>query len=181
MFQILSVFNWSLSKWSCSCGHTESIVREMNFSSTNSWPVLGMKGCGHCHSLAIGSPEEHFLSRILLDRELGRPQNKTGHSEEDRKALPPSGIKPLLLGPPVSFLVTIQIMKWQLTEKKVWAPTEELRVVCELIGSTEFVRLTGFISSFNEYFRTVIKQQYVYCEHKGNLQEFKLLCAFLSG
>jgi len=53
--------------------------------------------------------------------------------------------------------------------------------VRELIGSTEFVGLTSFISSFNEYFRTVIKQQYVYCENKGNLQEFKLLCAFLRG
>ena len=53
--------------------------------------------------------------------------------------------------------------------------------MCELIERTEFVRLTGCISSSNEYFRTVIKQQSVYCEHKGNLQEFKLLCALLSG
>lgn len=42
--------------------------------------------------------------------------------------------------------------------------------VCELIGSTEIVRRTGFILSFNEYFRTVIRQQSVYCEHKGNLR-----------
>jgi len=68
-----------------------------------------------------------------------------------------------------------------LKRREFVALTEKLREVCELIGSTEFVRLTGFISSFNEYFRTVIKQQYVYCEHKGNLQEFKLLCALLSG
>ena len=59
--------------------------------------------------------------------------------------------------------------------------TKELREVRELIGSKDFGRLMGFISSFNEYLRTVIKQQSVCCEHKGNLQEFKLLCALLSG
>jgi len=76
-----------------------------------------MKGCGHCRSLAIGFPEEHFLSRIVLDRGLGGPQKNTGRSEEDRKALPTPGIEPLLLGPSVSFLVTITIMKWRLTEE----------------------------------------------------------------
>jgi hypothetical protein len=68
--------------------------------------------------VAIGSPEEHFLSRIVFDRVLGRPQNNTGYSEEDRKALPPPGKEPLLLGPPVSFLVTIPIMKWRLIEDR---------------------------------------------------------------
>jgi hypothetical protein len=148
-----------------------------------------MKGCGQCHSLAVGSPVERFLSRIVLDGGLGGTQNNTGHFEEDRKALTLSGIEPLLLSPPVSFLVTIPIMMLRLTEERgaeekrvCTVPlTEGLREVRELIGSTEFVRLTGFISSFNEYFSTVIKQQYVYCEHKGNLQEFKLLCTLLSG
>jgi hypothetical protein len=74
-------------------------------------------------------------------------------------------------------------MMWQLTagteEKRVC--TKELRELRELFGSTECVRLTGFISSSNEYYRTVITQQSVYCEHKGKLQEFKLLCALLSG
>ena len=97
----------------------------MNFSSSNSCPVHGMKGCGLCHSLAVGSPEEHFLSRIVLDRRLGGPQNNTGSFEEDRKALPLPGIEPLLLGPPVRFLVTIPIMIWRLTEER---GAEEKRV-----------------------------------------------------
>jgi hypothetical protein len=144
-----------------------------------------MKGCGQCHSLAVGSPKKHFLSRIVLGRGLGRPQNNTGHFK-DRKVLPLPGIEPLLLGPPVSVLVTIPVMMWLLTEvrgaeEKFVPITTELREMRELIVSTEFVRLTAFISSFNEYFRTIIKQQSVYCEHKGNLQEFKLLCALLSG
>jgi hypothetical protein len=53
-----------------------------------------------------------------LSRELGVPPSNTGHFEEDRKALPLSGIEPQLLGPPVSFLVTIPIMMWQLTEER---------------------------------------------------------------
>lgn len=53
-----------------------------------------------------------------LGRGPGVPQNNTGRFEEDRKALPLSGIEPLLLGPPVSFLVTIPIMMWQLTEER---------------------------------------------------------------
>jgi hypothetical protein len=73
-------------------------------------------------------------------------------------------------------------MKGEVLKRREFVPlTNELREVRELIESTEFVRLTGFILSSNEYFRTVIKQQSVYCEHKGNLQEFKLLCALLSG
>ena len=84
-----------------------------------------MKGCGHCHSLAVGSRKEHFLSRLLLDRGLGGPQNNTGPFEEDRKSLPLPGIEPLFLGPPVSFLVTIPFIMWGLTEER---GAEEKRV-----------------------------------------------------
>jgi hypothetical protein len=144
-----------------------------------------MKGCDQCHSSAVGTSEEHFLSRIILDRGLGGPQNNTGSFEEERKALPLPGIESLVLGHPVGVLVTITIMMWQLNEERGAEEKrvciKELRELRELIGSTECVRLTGFILSFNEYFRTIITQQSVYCEHKGNLQEFKLLCALHSG
>jgi len=85
----------------------------MNISSTNSWPAHGMKGCIQFHSLAVGSLEEHFLSRIALDRVLGGPQKNTGSFNEDRKALPLPGIEPLILGPPVSVLVTVPIVMWR--------------------------------------------------------------------
>jgi len=75
-----------------------------------------MKGCSQCHSLAVGSLEEHFLSSIVLDRGLGGPQKNTGRFEEDRKALPLPRIEPLILGPPVSVVVTVPIVMWRLNE-----------------------------------------------------------------
>lgn len=72
-----------------------------------------MKGCSQCRSLAVGFPEEHFLSLIVLDRALGGPQINTGNFKEDRKALLQPGTEPLILGPPVSFLVTVLIVMWR--------------------------------------------------------------------
>lgn len=88
-----------------SYGRAASIVGQKNFSSTNSGRVHGIKGCGQFHPLAVGTAEEYFLSRIVLDRGLGEPQDNTGRFGEERKALPLPGIEPPVLGLPISVAV----------------------------------------------------------------------------
>jgi hypothetical protein len=84
-----------------------------------------MKKCGQCHSPVVGNSEEHFLSRIILHRELGGPPNNTSSFEEERKAFPLLGIEPLVLGRPIGVLVAVPIRMWRLNEERC---AEEKRV-----------------------------------------------------